>query len=252
MSAYLLLAIPAFLLLAAPARAGGVVSLNLCTDDFLVLLAPGRVAALSPLARDPALSVVARQAARLPWVRADAEAVMTLHPDLVLAGPYGAQTTLAVLRRRGLRVEQIVLPQDFAGIRAETARLAALLGVPARGAALIARMDARLAAIAPGPPRRALPLEARGYTAGPDSLEDAVLRAAGLVNLAHGQRLGLEAILTIHPALLVVAQAPGYPSLATDLLRHPALRGIPRLTLPPALLTCGGPWTARAVGLLAG
>ena len=43
-----------------------VVSLNLCTDQMLVLLAPEKIAALSPLARDPALSFVAPQAAHLP------------------------------------------------------------------------------------------------------------------------------------------------------------------------------------------
>lgn len=245
-----------FLLLApvltSPARAGGVVSLNLCTDDFLVLLAPGRIAALSPLARDPALSVVAAAARRLPWVRADAEAVLALHPDLVLAGPFGAQTTLAVLARSGLRVELTRLPSDFAAIRAETRRLAALLGVPARGAALLAEMDARLAAIPPHPPLRALALEPRGYAAAPDSLEGAVLRAAGLIDAGSGARLGLEAIVAHPPDLLVVMQAPAFPSLATDLLRHPALAGIPRRSIPPALLTCGGPWTALAVQMLAG
>jgi hypothetical protein len=79
-----------------------------------------------------------------------------------------------------------------------------------------------------------------------------VLQAAGLVNIARGRRLGLEAILAERPALLVVPTAPGFPSLATDMLRHPALRGIARVAVPPALLACGGPWTARAVTLLAG
>ena len=65
---------------------------------MLVLLAPEKIAALSPLARDPALSFVAPQAAHLPIVRASAEAVLRLHPDLVLAAPYGAQTTLALLQ----------------------------------------------------------------------------------------------------------------------------------------------------------
>ena len=79
-------AIPAH---AAPAHAAPerVVSLNLCADQLLVLLAPERVAALSTLSRDPALSHVAPQAAALSQVRADAEAVLRLRPDLLRFAP---------------------------------------------------------------------------------------------------------------------------------------------------------------------
>ena len=79
---------------------------------------PRRCAALSPLARDPALSFVAHEAAHLPIVRASAEAVLRLHPDLILAAPFGAQTTLALLEQEGTPVLRVDLPQDFAGIRA--------------------------------------------------------------------------------------------------------------------------------------
>jgi iron complex transport system substrate-binding protein len=245
-------AIVALALLAClPAQAAGIVSLNLCTDEFLVLLAPERIAALSPLARDPALSVVAEAARQFPMVRADAEAVLALHPDFVLAGPFGAQTTLAALERRGVRVERTRLPPDFPAIREETRRLAQLLDVPSRGAALLVEMDSRLAALPARPVQRALPLLARGFVAGPGSLEDSVLRAAGFINASTGLAMGLETIAAHPPALLVVAQAPEYPSLATDLLQHPVLAGIPRRVLPPSLLACGGPWTVRAVELLA-
>ncbi len=244
-AALLLLAMPA---LAAPRR---VVSLNLCTDQLLVLLAPDRAVALSPLARDPALSVVAQAAAALPWVRPDAEAVLGLAPDLVLAGPFGAQTTLAALARRGVAFERTAMPEDFPAIRAETRRFAALLGAEAEGERLIAGMDRVLVGVPPRTMLRALPLEARGYTAGQGSLADAVLTAAGFANAASGGRLPIEAIAAHPPDLLVTAAAPDFPSLATDLLRHPALAGIPRATWPPALLACGGPWTAQAVALLA-
>jgi iron complex transport system substrate-binding protein len=241
----------ALLLLAWPAHAARVVSLNLCTDDYLMLLAPEDVVALSPLATDPSLSVVAAAARAMPWVRTDAEAVLMLHPDLVLAGPYGAETTLAALQLHGLRIERTGLPQDFAAIRAETRRMAAVLGVPARGEALLAEMASRLAAIPARPPIRALYLEARGYTVGPGSLEDTVLRAAGFFDVGAGGRPGLEAIVANPPQLLVVADPARFPSLATELLQHPALKNIPRRTVPPALLACGGPWTARAAELLA-
>jgi len=236
-----------------PARAADhVVSLNLCTDQMLVLLAPEKVAALSVLARDPALSFVAPEASRLPVVRASAEAVIRLRPDLILAAPYGAQTTVDLLEQEGLRVVRVDLPRDFAGIRAQTRRLAEILGVPRRGDALIDAMDARLARLPRRAQReRAMVWEPRGFTAGPGTLMDTVLRAAGYANAATGQRIGLEALLRDPPDLLVVPATPAFPSLATALLDHPAIRGVPRIAIPPALTLCAGPFNARAVALLA-
>ena len=229
-----------------------VVSLNLCTDQMLVLLAPEKVTALSLLARDPALSFVAPEAAHLPVVRASAEAVIRLHPDLILAAPYGAQTTVNLLEQEGLRVLRIKLAQDFAGIREQTRALAAALGAPQRGEAMIAAMDSLLAALPHrSRPERALVWEPRGFTAGPGTLMDAVLHAAGYANAGDGQRVGFEALLRHPPDLLVVPATPEYPSLATALLDHPAIRGIPRLAIPPALTLCAGPFNARAAALLA-
>jgi iron complex transport system substrate-binding protein len=242
--------VPLILLFLSPAQAARVVSLNLCTDEFLLLLAPEQAIAVTPLARDPSLSVVAEAASHVPVVRADAEAVLDLHPDLVLAAPYGAQATLALLARRGLRIIRINLPEDFPAIRIETRRIADVLGVPARGEALLAEMDARLAALPKRTPTPALFLEPRGWTAGAHSLAAAVMRAAGLQDTGSGRRVDLETLAAHPPALLVTETPPGTPSLATDMLWHPALRGIPRRTIPPALLTCGGPWTAKAAEIL--
>jgi iron complex transport system substrate-binding protein len=228
-----------------------VVSLNLCTDQMLVLLAPEKVAGLTPLARDPALSFVASQAAHLPIVRASAEAVLALRPDLILAAPYGAQNTLALLEQEGTPVLRIDLAQDFAGIRRQTRVLAAALGVPQRAEALLAAMDATLAALPhPSAERRALVWEPRGLTAGPGSLMDAVLRSAGLFNASDGRRVGLEALLRNPPDLLIVPETPEFPSLATALLDHPALTGLRRRAIPPALTICAGPFTAEAAALL--
>jgi iron complex transport system substrate-binding protein len=232
-------------------RHGGVVSLNLCTDELLVLLAPEKIAALSPLARDASLSVVAAQAARLPWVRADAEAVLRLRPDLVLAGEYGAQGVVAALRARGVVVSQVKEQQNFAGVAGEVGQVAAALGVPARGAALVAAMWRRLGNVSVTVRGSAVLWEARGYSAGPGSFGDAVLRAAGYRNVGTGGEMGVEAMAAHPPDWLVTVAAPAYPSLATDLLWHPALRGVRRRTVDPALLACAGPWSAGAVEALA-
>lgn len=246
------LALAALFLMAAAPTADRVVSLNLCSDQLLVLLAPERIAALSTLARDPALSFVAGRAAALPQVRADAESVLRLKPDLVLAGRYGAQATLSLLETRGVHVLRLEQPRSFDDVRMQLREVAAALDVPDRAEALVAAMDARLAALPrPAQPIQALLWQPRGWTSGPGTLGDAVLSAAGLANASAGGQIGIEALLARPPDLLVTATAPSYPSLATDMLRHPALAGLPRRAVPPALLICGGPFTAKAAELLA-
>ena len=229
-----------------PCCARRIVSLNLCTDQLAVLLAPEQVVGLEPLARDASLSFVAPEAMRLPAVRADAEAVLALKPDLVLAGTFGAQMTVALLRARGLHVAQFGAPTDFIQVAEQVTQVAALLCRRQAGAHMVADMWRRLAAV----PKRhgaAVLWQAGGWTAGPGSFGDAVLRAAGLTNLGSGGRIGLEALLAAHPDLLVTEQAPRFPSLATDLAWHPALRAIRRSVVPSPLLVCEGPFSAGAV-----
>ncbi len=217
-----------------------------------MLLAPEQVIALEPLARDKSLSFVARQAKKLPTVPADAEAVLRLHPDLVFAGAFGAQTTIAVLRLHGMRVVQFDEAEDFPAIESNVRKMAALLDVPARGDAIIGAMQRQLSALARhAKPSTALYWEARGYAAGPGSLGNAVLEAAGLRNAGTGGVVGTEALLTHPPDILVIATAPAFPSLATDLAELPMLRFIRRVRIPPDLVICGGPFTVGAAELLA-
>lgn len=241
----------AYLSFATVWAADRVVSLNLCTDQMLVLLAPEKIAALTPLSRDPSLSFVAQQADHLPVVRASAEAVLRLKPDLILAAPYGVQTLVGLLQHEGLPVLRVTLPSDFTGIRQMTRSLAEALSVPRRGDALVADMDATLAALPHRNTQRALVWEPRGYTEGLGTLMDAVLRAVGMTNISTGRHVSLEGVLRDPPDLLVVASSPDYPSLATALVEHPALAGISRRAIPPALTICAGPFTALAAALLA-
>lgn len=229
-----------------------VISLNLCTDQLLVLIAPEDVAGLSPLARNPALSAVAQEAAKLPIVPAAAEAIFRRHPDLVLAETSGEQLLLGVLRRLGLRVVAIRDPQNFAEIEAAITKIAALLDVPARGAALNAGIEAVLAKLPrTAGPRTAIVWEPRGLTPGPNSLPGAILAAAGYRNAAQGGTLELETLLSHPPDLLVVPGAPGMPSLATTMLRGAILASIPHRRVPASWLICGSPFSAQAAERIA-
>jgi iron complex transport system substrate-binding protein len=248
---------------AAPQR---VVSLNLCTDQLAVLLLPPeRIAALSWLSRDPDLSYVAQQAKLLPVVRGQAEEVLALNPDLILAGQYTTRPTVRLLKNRGIPVLELGLADDFATIREQLRLVAAALGVTERGEDLLAEMDRRLAVALPANDWRpsALSFAPGGFTAGAGTLTEAVLQAAGFRNYAAGQGLvgygyvPVESIAADRPDLLLSGSGvEDYPSLSGRLLAHPALaRGrtaLNRRRLPGPLTACGGPFTAEAVEMLAG
>lgn len=245
-----------------------VISLNLCTDQLTMLLLPReRVAALSHLAVDPDLSAVADQVGDLPLVRGEAEDVLRLRPDLVLAGSYTARAAVRLLKAHHVPVLQVDLVRDVEGIRAELRQVAAATGQGARGEALIAAMDRRLAAVTADTardPRRpsALVLAPGGFAAGAGTLTAAVMAAAGLRDYAadHGLTgfgyLTVESIAADPPDLFIIQpDGSGPPSLAGTLLTHPALlRALPperRFTVPARLWECGGPTVADAVEMLA-
>jgi iron complex transport system substrate-binding protein len=248
---------------AAPRR---VVSLHLCTDQLLLGLADrGQIASLSHFANDPVRSPMAAAAKGLRRNYGTAEEAIDQRADLVLSVAPAARATVQTLRRLGYRVTDLKLAKDFAAIRQHIRIVAAALGHPDRGAALIAAMDRRLAAAradARGRRPVAVIWQPGGFTDGPGSLEDAVLRAAGFDNLAARLGLGalghlpLERLVLAHPDLVVNWMGnENAPSLARDALHHPALRraahGTPVVTVPPALWTCGTWFTAEAVALLA-
>jgi iron complex transport system substrate-binding protein len=251
----------AALLLAAPAAAAPqrVVSLNLCADQFLVLLLPpGRIAALSPLADDPTLSAVAEAARGIRRVRPAAEAVLPLRPDLAVAGPWGGAGAAAALARQGVPVLRLGLAEDFAAIEAQLLRLGEALGETTRAEAIAAEMRAALAALPKpdGERPRALLWQARGFAPGEGTLAGAVLAAAGFANAATYRGYGyvpLERLLASPPALLVTAPPRAAASLSTAVTHHPAITaaGIRRAHLDPAWLACGSPYTVRAAIVLA-
>lgn len=247
---------------AKPAR---IVSLNLCADELVLRLAdPGRVASVTYLARDPRGSNVADLAARVPVNRGLAEEVVPLAPDLVIAGAFTTRATTAMLRRLGFDVMELGVPATLDEAYAQIRQVAARLGEGERGEAMVAQIEAAMAALPPAvaDPPTAVVLRPNGFTAGRGSVPDAVLARAGLDNLAPrlstdrmGQ-LALEEIVTARPDLLVVNSAPDAPpSLADELLHHPALAPFAKaartVPLPIRLWACAGPGLAEAARRLA-
>lgn len=254
----LLAAVPAT---AAPKR---IVSLSLCADQYLLALAdPGQIVALNRFSHDPAMSWGVAKARAFPGIRGSAEEMLALKPDLVLTSGFGTPAALAVLRSRKVPVVDLPWDDRFESIERTTRQVAALVGHPERGEALIAAMRRRIDAIGtpPGRGRVAAYYQRRGYLTGQGTLIDEMIRRVGLVNLATRldrpmlSYLSIEAMAVARPDFLITDHGGKVRDKGTEMLEHPLLtRVVPasrRINIPEALTTCGGPSYPDAIEALA-
>ena len=241
------------------------VSLNLCVDEILLRIAePQHIASVTWLSRDADSSNVVALAERVPVNHGLAEEIIPLAPDLALAGTYTARTAVELLRRAGVRLREIGIAQNVADVRRQYLEIAAAIGEPERGEAVVAEIDRSLNALPPAPAGhrpRALVLNPNGVTVGPGTLADEIIARAGLENLAstmaidnYGQ-IPLETVVANRVDLLIVSTSrDGPPALANEILRHPVLARLTDrtrvVTMPNRLWTCGGPGNAEAIARL--
>lgn len=197
------------LLLCGPAQAQPrIVSLDQCSDEYVLALAPrGEIAGLSKRALN-ANSYLRGRAAGLPQQRATLEAILGAGATIAVRYWTADARLPQTLRRHGVAVVQIDEASDFAGVRANVRKVAAALGHPAGGEALIARMDAELAqARGAWGGARALYLTPGGFTAGSDTLVGSIMAAAGLASAASAggyAPASLESLVLRPPAALVL------------------------------------------------
>lgn len=243
-----------------------VVSMNVCTDQLAMLIAgDGQLQSVSNLASDPFGSVMATEAKRYARNYGQAEEIFLSQPDLVLTGTYTARTSVAMLKRLGVRIEQFEPTFTFGEIRTQIRHMGVLLHREARAEQLIMDLDKDLAGIAiPETAKR--PLAAlhylNNYTSGSGTLAHEVVRLAGFRNL--GEELGL--VGTVHlPLEMLVLSAPDIiiaeaksddpPTMAYDSFDHPVLRSVTGgrhfVSIPDKYWVCGTPFTTEAVRLLA-
>jgi len=244
-----------------PAPPRRIVSINPCADSLLREIAdPAQIRAISHYSKDPrATSVPLAWAASYPATSGTAEEVLALEPDLVVAGPHVALSTIAALERLGIALVKLPVPKSVAESQAQIAELGRVIGQPVRALALVDRIDAAVArAGSSTPPLDALIWQGGGLVPGAGTLADELLRMTGHANAAsrHGLGpwgvLGLERLVAAPPAILYAGERRGE---GDRLLDHPVIDKLSaRIAVEPypgRLLFCAGPTIIAATAHLA-
>lgn len=258
---------------------GRIVSLTLPTDEILLsLVGSPRLAAVTTLSRDPAVSNVAAQAAEVPRKMTLAvEPIVALRPDLVIAASWSDAGVVSQLRAAGVPVYLVASPTSVESVEALIRRIALITGEPDRGAGLVEGMEQKLRAVGdrvsrvpPGKRLRVLDYTTFGASMGKGSSWDDIVRRAGLVNAVDGLAsdqwgqvpLSTEKLLQLDPDLIILpgwvyGDSRGAQSFASGIKENAALQGLSAVksgrvyTMPENLRVSTSQYIADAVAWLA-
>ena len=226
---------------------------------------PAQIAAVSHYSHDPrATSVPMNWAKHYPAVSGAAEDIIAVEPDLVIAGPHVSIQTIAALKRLGIPLMQVTVPETVEESKRQISDIAARIGQQQSGTLLNARIDAAMADARTNV--RVIPAliwQGSGLVPGKGTLADELLihtgfrNVSGTLGLKKWDIVSLEQLLSAPPAVLLAGQANmgAGDADANRMLSHPVLRKVgARIRVahyPSSLLHCGGPIIIKSVARLA-
>ena len=215
---------------------------------------------------------------RAPWsvperfARYAPEALIALHPDLVVTHEWQSRDATEILRAQGIPTIVLSSARSYEDVRGTLASLGRTLGVEPRAKEAIAALDLRVERLRQNPSGKGLrALEysntgTGGMTAGADTTAETMIALAGMRNAAAEAGLkghvplDLEKLVSIDPDVIVVG-APARDEVGSPtknvLERTPALAGLSAVkngriaVLPSALLSSDSPCLVEAAERLA-
>jgi len=228
---------------AAPRR---VASLNLCTDELVLMLGqPGQIVSVTHLAQSAAETPLWRRARRYARNDGSLLSVAPMRPDLVVSMGGGVRDRLRIAGRLGIRTLDLPFARSIADVEESVRRVATALGRPRAGAALLRRIAA-LKAARPAAGADTIWIGGGGRTVSAQGLEAQWMALAGLRQRAmRGDRVSLQTLLARPPAVLLRSDyRQGQYSSGQRWLTHPAARRPSRarvIATDGRLWTCMGP-----------
>ena len=244
-----------------------IVSIGLCTDQLLLILAEReQIASLSVWAKDKNMSYMIDAVGGIPLNNSSVEEVIRYHPDLVVASQFAAWDTAKFLRQLGYRVEHIPPARSIEDIYVLLRQFGEWTGNQKRAETIIRTMQQELVEIAERyaerPRKSVIVYSPNGFTIGANTLEDDLFTHAGYINLAAEmgidgfKPIALESLIAADPDVLQVDRTLSRTdSLATAYMGHPALDKMIKqreyLDIPTRLRICAGPMITEAVERMA-
>ena len=239
-----------------------IISINLCTDQYLLALADKKnILALSPFAKDLGMSYLAQEANEFQTIRDDAESVLQLKPDIVVASSFNNPNTLKLLRSNGIKVVTIGFASKLEDIKTHIDQFADGIGYQSKAVELKKQFEQTLQETKDLYKKYDLTIlyyQRGGFIAGKGSLFGMIIEHAGLKNLAALQNrptfgsMSIETLIVNPPDILVLSKSiKAYHDQGRKLLKHPAMlksfSDHKILRFPTSETVCSGPGTIAAL-----
>ena len=250
-----------------------IASLSISTDEILMaLVAPERIAAFSYLVDDSGISNIADQAKAVPGrIKANAEVVIALQPDLVIIPDWQPVTLIQTLREAGVAVYVYKAPANLVEVKQSIAAIARVVGEEAAGGRVIENMDKELAGI--GEIVKQIPAEKRqvvirstlmGDSGGKGSTFEDICRYAGvedgaaMIGLTMNEVMSKEQIVRINPDVIFLplwdySGKNDLKKFGEDMQNDPALQPVKAIqnrrlvAVPDSHLSCNSQYIVEAV-----
>jgi len=223
-------------------------------------LTPERISALSWQSRD-ALSRAPESLQALPQAWDDTERLLGIGSDFILFDSGEGSSSKAFLAKAGIKSAGLIWGEDFASVHQNMDVLGEALGAQDNARRQVVALQTRLAHLErhkPAQSPKVLYLARSGGSAGPGTLVDAAIKAAGGENVITEAGWGTpepEFILSLQPDLIITSYfSGGYESVNATALRNAAVRGFidrhQTLHIPGDVWPCAGPNLIEAAEMI--
>ena len=170
----------------------------------------------------------------------DTEAIVALHPDLVLAGEINTPEEVNSLQQLGLTVYYLPNPTTLEGMFTNLETVGQLTGHSSEAATLVSSLKTRVAAVdARIKPLTSFPtvyyeLDAtnptKPYTAGPGTFVDLLIARAGGINVGKSltsqwAQISLEQLVVSNPSIIILGDS-AYGTTVDSVKQRPGWSGL--------------------------